>query len=134
MKKFRLILAVTAFISLGMFGCNGGNTNNDISKIVFPDTDVSYNTHVRPVIAANCALSNCHGVVTGPNAAPMYDYYTLVQDTRNLGVVWPGQPEASTLVRVIEYTQMHYPNYTWNINANQRAGIRKWITEGAKNN
>lgn len=134
MKRIILLIAMAALVSLGLSGCNGDNATNDISKIVFPVTNVSYTQHVKPVISANCALSNCHGPVTGPNATPMYDYYTLVQDTRNLGLVWPGQPEVSTLVRVIEYTQIHYPNYTWNINQNQRDGIRVWIKEGAKNN
>ena len=124
---------MAAIVSVGLGGCNGDNATNDISKIVFPVTNVSYTQHVKPVISANCALSNCHGPVTGSNATPMYDYSTLM-DTRNLGLVWPGQPEVSTLVRVIEYTQIHYPNYTWNINQNQRDGIRVWIKEGAKNN
>lgn len=134
MKRLFILPAVALVIALLSIGCEN-ESSNDISKIVFPDSNVSFRDKVMPVIAANCALSGCHGPVTGTNANPMYDYYTLVQDTRNLGLVWPGQPDASRLVFVIEYKgPLHYPPYKWNINGNQSSGIRVWIKEGAKNN
>lgn len=133
MKRILLIPAALLVLFFAA-GCNG-DSENDVTKIVFPDTNISFKSHVMPVLAANCALSGCHGTVTGANAAPMYDYYTIVQDTRNLGLVWPGNPDASRLTLIIEYKgALHNPPWTWKINDNQRAGIRKWIEEGAKNN
>ena len=106
----------------------------DIDDIVFPDSLVSYQDHVQPLMRVNCTLSNCHGPSTGLGAQPMYDYIYLTDQSTNIGLVIPYYPESSRLVQIFEYTLPHYSHYQWQINNNQLQGLKTWIEEGAKNN
>ncbi len=133
MRRFLLILVPAVIVLFGLTSCPGNE--DDPTDVVFPDDSVSYKEHVQPLIAYNCALSNCHGVICGNNANPLYNYFYLVKSDINIGVVVANYPDASRLVQIFEYKGAgHTPFYKWSLNENQRQGIRKWIEEGAKDN
>lgn len=108
----------------------------DISQsdtIVFPDSNVSFQWHVLPILKANCGLSYCHGEIAPRGNILIYDYFTLMTSYGG-SLVIPKNANGSVLMQIIEYKLPHNPFLQWKINDNQRVGIRKWIEEGAKNN
>lgn len=129
-----LLLTFTAVIVITVmanFGCSDTITNPD--EIVFPDSLVSFQNHVFPMIKFNCSYSGCHGVVTGANCQPYLDYFDLFKGASGLVIL--NEPDKSRLVQIFEYiNDPHNRQYIWRVNDNQKKGIRKWISEGAKNN
>lgn len=102
-------------------------------SIVFPDSNVSFQNHVLPVLRSNCGLSYCHGEVSPQGNIAIYDYFSLTTSASGALVI-PYNPDGSLLIQIIEYKIPHTPNYQWKFTSNQRNGIRTWILEGAKNN
>lgn len=134
-NQFYLLLA--ALIAVGAFiSCDENGTDPDpLDSLVFPDSNATYNDHVQTLLKYNCTQANCHGVLTGPNATPMYSYYELMHNPNNefIGLIIKYQPDQSLLVKIFENKIGHAgaPYYNWNINDNQKAGLRKWIEQGA---
>lgn len=102
-------------------------------SIVFPDSNVSFQYHVLPVLKNNCGLSYCHGEVSPQGNVAIYDYYSLTTSVSGALII-PLNPDGSLLVQIIEYKIPHNPKYQWKFTDNQKNGIRTWILEGAKNN
>lgn len=127
----KVLVAIAALFIFNY--CNNISTNPD--DIVFPEENVSYKSHVEPIIKINCARSNCHGQLTAPNAAPMWSYNELMYNPLNLGLIQKYFPDESRLIQIIENKVYHAgnPYYNWLINDNQNAGLRQWIEEGALN-
>lgn len=110
-----------------------GETINSNSQVVFPDSNVSFQNHVLPVLKRTCGLSYCHGEISPMGNVQIIDYFTLM-NSYNGALVIPYNPNGSVLIQIIEYKLPHNPFLQWNLNANHVNGIRKWILEGAKNN
>lgn len=127
MKLFIVLSSLLIIVS-----CENTNTNQNIS-LVFPETNISFEHHILPLIKINCGLSFCHGQISPQAGVLTYDYFTLMT-SYNGALIIPLNPEGSVLVQIIEYKLPHNPNLSWSINENQRKGIRRWILEGAKNN
>lgn len=115
-----------------LFSCTSSPTNLN-NEIVFPDSNVSFQWHVLPILKGNCGLSYCHGEVFPKANVLIYDYFTLMT-SYNGALVIPKNPDASVLIQIIEFELPHNPELRWNFNENQRKGIRRWILEGAPNN
>ncbi|MGQ9819163.1 MAG: hypothetical protein ACUVQ1_04475 [Candidatus Kapaibacteriales bacterium] len=119
-------------ITLILTSCTSSVINYQ-NEIVFPDSNISFQRHVLPVVKSTCGLSYCHGEVFPQSNVMIYDYFTLMT-SYNGALVIPKNPDASVLMQIIEFKLPHNPFLRWNLNDNQRIGIRRWILEGAINN
>ena len=137
MKRIPFYAVLVLFLATAVFTltrCNDVvSTNNNL---IFPDSLISFNNNVLPLLMVKCSYNGCHGDIQNGTFA-MNSYSSLLYGGGDyLNLVIPGKPDNSLLVQVMEVTQPHLafsfgPTY---INKNQLAGIRKWILEGAKNN
>jgi hypothetical protein len=132
MKK-ALAFLTTVYLCITLFSCCNDSVSSG-SNIVFPESNVSYINHVYPFINITCAYQGCHSSTSQAAGRIMDDYYSLVYDINNLGLVVPGKADSSLLVQILDGRIPHNPLISWKVNDNQRAGIKKWIAEGAKNN
>lgn len=126
----RLLNAAT-MIALGaaLIGCPQ-NTATDPQQIVFPDTLVSYRSHVAPFLALACG--QCHGSATAAGGIILTDYSSLFFSRPNLVVKYA--PEESLLNQVLEQTIAHPVGNLQVLPSNQVVGMRVWVAEGALNN
>lgn len=126
-----LIIAIFTFICCLFISCT--NSVNSGDQIFIPDTNISFQNHILPVLRRTCGLSYCHGEISPMGNVQITDYVTLM-NSYNGALVIPYNPNGSVLVQIIEYKLPHNPFLQWNLTSNQINGIRKWILEGAKNN
>ncbi|ROL57006.1 hypothetical protein D9V84_06160 [Bacteroidetes/Chlorobi group bacterium Naka2016] len=117
-------------LALLVISCSSSINNNPTD---FPDSNLSFNNHILPLLRNTCGLSYCHGEVSPRGNVQIYDYFSLM-NSYNGALVIPGNPDGSVLVQIIEYKLPHRPNLQWQLNSKQIQAIRKWIAEGAKNN
>ncbi|MBC8144391.1 MAG: hypothetical protein H7X80_02330 [bacterium] len=106
-------------------------------SVEFPDSNISFNAHVKPILLSNCALSGCHDGYSDAPENPGNITFRLetYADVLSNQLVTPSDPERSSLAEVLRGIRLH-PNtaYLNALNDNQRNGIVKWIKEGASNN
>ncbi len=129
--KIFVFMIITSFI-LFFYSC-GDNLAHNPQDIVFPDSNVSFQAHVQPVIMFNCSYQGCHSDDTQAGGIRLTDYFSYMTAMSGAMVI-PGNPDGSRLVQVIENPSLHIPYILWNLNDNHKKGIRKWIEEDAKNN
>jgi hypothetical protein len=134
MKFLKAIISVL-IISIIFFviSCSDNVITNP-EDVVFPDTDVSFLNHVQPVIIYNCSPQGCHSDNTAAAGLRLTDYLSYFDSGVALGLVVAGKPDNSRLIQIIEKPEYHMPFLYWSFNNNHKSGIRKWISEGAKNN
>jgi len=130
MKCSALILV---FYLIFISGCSDSGSNTSGANMVFPDKNVSFQNQVQPFIKIKCSIYGCHGDVNPPREIRLTDYASFFA-SYNGALVIPGKPEASVLVQMLENKLPHNPNVYWEVNDNQKKGIRQWILEGAQNN
>jgi len=129
MKHFIVILCAL----LQIFICSCTNSTSNTNQIEIPESNVSFQKHILPILKNTCGLSYCHGEVSPQANVEIYDYYSLTT-SYNGALVIPGNPDGSVLVQIITYKLPHNPFLKWKLSTNQVNGIIKWISEGAKNN
>lgn len=124
-----LILTILSLASLFIFdSCNDPIITSG-KNIIFPDSNVSYQYHVQPLLRYTCNYPGCHDI-ENPIMATYFDL--IIADAGSM--VRPGDPDRSRLIHIIEVVTPHSPYVYWEITENQRKGLRKWIAEGAQNN
>ena len=130
MKAF-VIYITTTFILL-LYSCDDNLAHNP-GDIVFPDSNISFQSHVQPVIMYTCSYTGCHSVNAQAGGIHLTDYFSY-STALSGGLIVRGNPNGSRLVQIIENPAYHQPFIIWKLNNNHKKGIRKWIEEGAKNN
>jgi hypothetical protein len=115
--------------------CKEQTTDPNVNPIVFPDANISYSKHVDPLFQQRCALGGCHAGSSAQGGLDLLapSYSALINHQPRL--VTSGASNNSLLVQRLDgrlAPQMPYMSQP--LNANQLAGIKKWIDEGAKNN
>ena len=135
MKKFASICFIFIFLTfLAFWGCKDTITGDQIDKVVIPSSNVSYSKYIQPVLNVKCI--NCHGVSETDGGVNLTSW---ANTTANPNVVYPGYPDNSSLVNVIEGSAGFPPmpplgSPYASLTTNQVNGVRTWIKEGAKNN
>ena len=132
MLKNALILIFFSSLLL-FFSCSDDLVNNP-QEIVFPDSNVSFQNHVQPLITLTCSYQGCHSDISQAGGIRLTDYFSYFDNPSVLGLVIPGDPDGSRLVQILENPNFHLPYIVWYVNENHKTGIRKWIEEDAKNN
>jgi len=100
-------------------------------QIVFPETNVSYQQQVRPLLELTCAFSGCHDTETAVAGIDVTGYFQL---TSRAGLIIPGRPDNSLLIQILEGKQGHLLTFQNRISDAQKRGMRQWVLEGAMNN
>lgn len=137
MKRGRFLLyAAGCFVlTLAVSNCKDDITGEggSPSNIVFPADSVSYSRHMQPLFNQTCTFSGCHDAGQNQSPLKLTDYGSAVIAIP--GIVVAGQPDQSTLALRIEgRAGARMPLNRNPLNSNQITGIRKWISEGARNN
>jgi len=124
--SFTFIIFV--LFSIILISCESSTTSGT-TNITFPPENIDYIQHVQPFLKYNCGYSGCHSSFTRAAGLSVDDYFSVMS---YIGFVVPMQPDASTLVQILENKLPHSVFfYRGNITQNQIQGIRKWIEEGA---
>ena len=133
MKKLASLSIFISFFSILFYsGCKDTINASDLNNIIIPSSNVSYAQYIQPVLNLYCATSGCHN---GTGGGGGISFTTWSNTIASPNVVFPGKPDNSSLVWVIEGKPgVNHPNLYYNLNANQIQGVRTWISEGAKNN
>jgi len=131
MKNFSIIATLLA-ITLSFFNCKDLINDPDIPDKEIPLTDVSFSKHIQPIFNARCATAGCHDDITRAANYSMTTWSNIVQP----GYVDPYLVSTSKVVWSIEGIGVEImPPVTYGyLTKNQIAGIKTWISEGAKNN
>ena len=140
--KFKLLKIYPAlFLFLFIFslivsGCKdtvAGNEN--IDKIIIPNSNVSFSKYIFPVFNLKCATAGCHDEGTRAGDLSLTSWANATIDP---SIIFPGHPENSRLVWAIEgqpgVAPMPPIGFVRPLTPNQIQGIKTWIKEGAKNN
>ncbi|HPI19462.1 MAG TPA: hypothetical protein PKY56_03755 [Candidatus Kapabacteria bacterium] len=131
-KEKIIVFSYYLFVFLLILSCDSTIIDGS-SNVVFPDSLVSFQTHVYPFMKSTCSYQGCHSDESQAGGIRLTDYFSY-SETGALGVVVPYKPDNSRLVQKIEGTSPHLTYVYWKITDNQKKGIRQWILEGAKNN
>ena len=130
MKRITLIF----LILLTLVACDDTLTVQDVDNKIIPDKNVSFSQHIYPVFQVKCI--SCHNA-TNPDGG--LDLTTYSAATSDLTIIFPGNPDNSRIVWAVEgdkppIQKMPPIGYSRPFTANQRQGLRTWITEGALDN
>lgn len=129
--RLRTLAAYPLFLLLAA-GCEDTSTNSisDINSIVFPESGVSYNRTIQPLLNIGCATSGCHDVKTKSGNLDLSDYLGFRQ--RFYDVVIKGDTINSRLIWCLEGRLNAVPMPPQKpLTANQIRGFKQWILEGA---
>jgi hypothetical protein len=127
-KLFFIFITLTCF-----WGCKDTVTSEDLDKNIIPGSQVSFSKHIQPIFNVKCSFSGCHDDKTKAGSLSLTSWTNVVVP----GVVNPSDTTTSRLIWAIEgqlgASPMPPVGYL-PLTTNQRAGIKTWILEGAKNN
>jgi hypothetical protein len=129
------ILAIALACSTLLIACDSDPVAPP--SVTFPASNVSFNSHVKPVLLYNCAISGCHdGYSTNPeNPSNVIFRLETYSDVISSGIISTFDPDRSRLAQVLRGELLHPRDaYFEALTANQREGIIQWIREGAANN
>jgi hypothetical protein len=127
MKRFRYLLFVGVIL---LSSCKHEipiDMTGTISENCDPDT-VYFGNTILPLLLSNCAMSGCHN----SGELNLTSYASLM----NSGIVKPGRPNTSKLVRVINGggEEAMPPSPYSALTTVQINSIKTWIDQGAKFN
>jgi len=121
--------------AVGLSSCKDQVVDPIANPVVFPTSNVSFSQHVQPLFTTRCAFSGCHA---GSNPTAGLDlsspaYNNLMNHQPRLVIA--GSSSNSLLIERLDgRIAPQMPFNATPINANQLAGMKKWIDEGAQNN
>lgn len=99
---------------------------------------VSYSEDIRPIIQGRCI--ECHqkgGPGTEASGLDLSSYEGLMKGTKFGPMITPGEPETSSLLRLIDHKvdpSIRMPHGKKKLSQCDRDAFRLWIKQGAKNN
>ena len=134
MRRVHIVMGVLSLllIAWSIWSCKDDVSSGGSCNIVFPDSNISYGKYVQPLFLCACAVPQCH---TSDFKAGGLSFETYAEALETPGVIWRGNPDASTLVKSIEGSiQPRMPIDLPPLTSNQIKGIRRWILEGAQDN
>ena len=129
--KINLALFVIFIFLVFYTGCK--DTTAGIDNTTIPSSNVSYGKYIAPLFLTKCSNSGCHDDATKAGGISLTSWVGATDPT----VVVKGDSKDSPLVwsidRIAGISPMPPVGYSA-LTANQIAGIKTWIDEGAQNN
>lgn len=144
-SRFKIIISSGVFIIMTLFACrhqlpfsddpvggnngNNGGGSNSGGGACSPDS-VYFVNEIMPIISSNCTMSGCHDATSHADGVNLTNYSYIVN------YIKAGNPGDSKLYDVILKTDDdRMPPAPMNpLSQVQKDKIRKWISQGAKNN
>lgn len=130
MKKTSIyfLALVTCFGLFGLTRCTKDKT--PVPPEPCDPNKVYYQNDIVPLISTNCATGGCHDAVTQADGLNLSTYEGL------MGIVKPGNPSESEIMKVINETKEEdrMPLGLAPLSQEQKDLISKWISLGALNN
>lgn len=135
-RFFPLVLVAAVGISgIICASCEDEVSGLGPSTVVFPDSGVSYSSHVEALFRQSCANSHCHG---GGDPAAGLDLdtpsYRSLMDHHPRLVLSGDGANSLLILRLTGEVGQQMPLRMQSLSDNQINGIRRWIDEGAVNN
>lgn len=129
------IIIVFVFLLITQ-ACEDTISGEEIDNRTIPESNVSYAEHIQPVFDVKCNNSGCHDGTSSETDVVLVNWSTT---RANPLVVFPGEPDQSSLVWAIEGRPPTpiMPPFDAGVTAmtqEQIRGVKTWIDEGAKNN
>lgn len=140
-RLLRRFLPMALVVGIGISGIICASCEDEIfglgpSNVIFPDSGISYSTHVEALFRQSCANSQCHG--GGDPAAGLNletpSYRSLMDHHPRLVLSGDGANSLLILRLTGEVGERMPLRMQEPLTDNQIAGIRRWIDEGAINN
>lgn len=123
MKIKQLTTLLLGVLIIGLASCEYDTIKPE--DVVIPDTPISYSTDIEPLFtSANC--TQCHPSMLKPDLTVGKSYASIT----SMSLVVAENPAGSKLMQYINNGHQTAVNMT----ATQKALLKKWIEEGAKNN
>jgi hypothetical protein len=131
-KKIGIVIIPLIFL-MSVFFSQCSKDTTEPPQIVYPDSNLSFNQHIYPILSSNCATSGCHESV---NPARGLDLETLTPSfvSVNGPMVIPFDAPQSRLYRLTISSDMGTARMPLNrapILTSQVEALRIWINEGA---
>ena len=125
---------VISFAGIALFqACEDTLLDSKIPDEDIPESDVSFQEHVQPIMTARCSQSGCHDDITKAGGYSVTSWSNITHP----GIVDPYNPNTSRLMWRIDpgfgFPIMPPISYGY-LTDNQITGIETWISEGAHNN
>lgn len=93
------------------------------------EQSVFFETKIRPVLAANCF--GCHGKDSATAGLRLDSAVAVAKGSENGKILVPGDPEKSTLIRVIKHLGPIKMPMGKKLKANEIADLEAWVKAGA---
>ncbi len=104
------------------------DTSNTTPTTPNTSNQVCFTQQVLPMLQSNCASSGCHDAASRRDGYDFTSYTTTVR----VGII-PGNPDGSRVYKAVASGGGMPPRGRTALTADQRAILRQWIAEGAKN-
>lgn len=124
------IIAATLGVVLLVTGCEDNKMQDELPLV---KDSISFSRDIQPILDSQCA--GCHNPANvKPDLRSGYAYESLMEGDEE-GII-PGEPDESELVEMLEWAEESNNPMppTTPLSPLNLALIRKWISEGAKNN
>ena len=127
MKK--LFFAIMLLIGLGLF-LQSCYYDHPPKPQPFECSDVSFSTHIVPILENSCSTTGCHDGTREPDLRTDVAWDEL----RKGGYINLARPDESSLFKTVEFTANPMPPGGPQISELHQEVILCWISEGALNN
>ncbi|MBI1803000.1 MAG: hypothetical protein HY033_08410 [Ignavibacteriae bacterium] len=132
--RYTGLLLVSILVAWSSWVCKDSVTDNSITEIVFPDSNVSYGKQVEPLFLRACAIPGCHDRETMAAGVSFETYQDALSKPL---IIIPHDTVNSILVWTLERKNgkpLMPPAYRPQLSLNQKEGLKRWIYDYAKNN
>ncbi len=139
-RVLRRFFPLSLVVAVGISGIICASCEDEVSglgpsDVVFPDSGVSYSSHVEALFRQSCANAQCHG---GGDPASGLDLdtpsYRSLMDHHPRLVLSGDGANSLLILRLTGDVGQQMPLRMQPLTDNQINGIRRWIDEGAVNN
>ncbi|GEP44668.1 DUF1549 domain-containing protein [Brevifollis gellanilyticus] len=120
-------------IGLALFGSSVHAAAPKKEETIDPSKPVSFYKHIRPILQANC--TGCHQPAKAKGDYIMTDFAKLLAGGEDGNAIVAGKPEESNLIKLSTPNaegKVEMPPKGDALHDSQIALIKKWISEGAK--
>ncbi len=135
--RIKILLSGCAALILALFSCSQSSTDPDNNGFNFPDSNLSYSLHIRPIFLTDCSSGgNCHQTTVQAGGLDLETLSpTFISNSPN--VIVPTSAQASLLYQLLFVDVgniRRMPLDRGRLEDPKINAIGKWIDEGANIN
>jgi hypothetical protein len=136
--KFKLSPKLRVAAALSVVALLGASVELPLSQACAAEAKVSFSDDILPLLKWRC--DSCHqkgGEGFEASGLDLTSYQGLMKGTKYGAMVVPGDPEMSNLMMLLDWRvapAIRMPHGKKQLSSCDRASIRAWIRQGAKDN